>query len=116
MRGKLMSLMAAAVTIAATPAHASTQTGTVINIQWVDSGARFLFVLSGSKQGTVPSCDCCNRWEVPSPNSASGQSLIAVILSAQAQQKPLFVSNMPTSICVAGANDTEQADYVRSPN
>lgn len=88
------------------PAFASNQSGTVTLIAWADG--RFFFSLNGARTGTVPSCSCCNRWEVKS-NTDGGRALIAMILSAQGTGKSVTV--LGSGSCVADTNDTEGVTY-----
>lgn len=86
----------------AVPAAASNQSGTVTATQ--QTSGRFFFVLSGTRTGTVPSCSCCNSWELPT-NTDGGRTMIAMLLTAQGTGK--VVSIQGAGSCVSPANDRE---------
>jgi len=107
-------LATAAIACSVAPAYASNQAGTVTQVAFVGgTNGRFLFWVSGSKTATVPSCDCCARWEVFA-GDAYGQALVSVIMTAYAAGKQVTVNGLPTPTCLVGANDTELVGYIQS--
>lgn len=87
-------------------AQASNQGGKITKVAF--AGPRFLFWVSGGRDGARPGCDCCSRWElaVSDPN---GQARMSVILTSYAQGKNISI--VGSGSCVAGSNDTEGVDY-----
>jgi len=110
--GRPLSGLALAIGILAglsAPAEASNQSGNVTSVAFVSG--RVLFWLSGTKTGTIPSCDCCGRWEITA-NSPNGQALMSIIMTAYAQGKQVALSG--SGSCVVGSNDTEGVGYIQT--
>ena len=95
--------------VASAPAHASDQAGTVTKIAY--AGGRYLFWISGSKIGSVPSCDCCGRYEI-TVNDNVGQALMSLIITAYGSGRSIYVSG--SNGCVGNANDTEGVGYMEA--
>lgn len=100
-----------AVCATAAPAWASSQSGTVTSVSFVQNGRRVLFWMSGAKTGAVPSCDCCGRWEIY-VGDAYGQALLSIIMTAYASGKNVSLTGAGT--CQPGALDTEGVAYVQT--
>ena len=112
----LAGLATATAALACTlaPAYASSQSGTVTNVAFVGgTNGRFLFWVSGTKTGTVPSCDCCSRWEVAA-GDAYGQALVSIIMTAYAAGKQVSISGLGTPACHPGTNDSELVGFAQS--
>lgn len=90
--------------LSATTCDASSAgTGYVKGLVSLSNGV-VLFFHSGARNGTPPSCEnsgLAGRWGI-NVNSAAGQAMLSVILSAQAQNTPITIDG--TGDCSAGAN------------
>lgn len=103
-------LLAIAALINPLAAHASSsQLGSVSNTI-VNRPGNFFFDHSGGRDAR-PACGIYNRWVIDA-TTAQGQAMMSLVLTAQAQNKPIIVHGLGRCI---ESSDTEAIDHVIVP-
>lgn len=102
MRKKLLSLL---IIFNALGVQAGHQVGVVSNLSIRSPSGLIYFYLNGAAKTSSPICATYTYWVIYDENSSVGKEQLALILSAQAQNRPLDVTGTNTCIREGAGED-----------